>query len=114
MRQVMPNSKSFIRTNLMILGLVLTATVTARADKNPKFLDIARNADGSVKYMNQREALKYCSNQGAHLPSARELTYLSASFGARGIVDSCEWSELKCFTAHAINADGLVPNVVRI
>ena len=35
--------------------------------------DIARNANGSINYMNQADAIKYCKSQGGHLPTAREL-----------------------------------------
>lgn len=128
-------SKSILRTHLMILGLVLTTTITAqaaepqctlratiaecqpriaqdqkilkqrRAAQMPTFLDIAKNADGSLKYMNHADAIQYCSSQGAHLPSARELAQLSKSFGARGIVRSCGLDK-KCLSILAINADG--------
>jgi hypothetical protein len=35
---------------------------------------------------NQFDAIRYCSNQGARLPSARELAQLSMSLGAKGFV----------------------------
>lgn len=128
-------SKSIIRIHLMLLGLVLTTTMTAQAAEPqctlrstvaecqariaqdqkilkqlqaaqiPTFLDIARNADGSVKYMYLADAIQYCSDQGAHLPSARELAQLSMSLGARGIVDSCG-SDSECYPVKANNADG--------
>lgn len=127
--------KSILRTHLAFLGLVLTSTITAQAAepqctlrstiaecqerivqdqkilkqlnvaRMPTFLDIAKNADGSVKYMSHADATQYCSNQGAHLPSARELSQLSMSLGARGIVDSCS-SYNKCQYVGARNADG--------
>lgn len=62
----------------------------------PMFLDIAKNADGSVKRMKQSEAFKYCANQGAHLPTARELAQLSISLGARGIVEWPGMDEYWC------------------
>jgi uncharacterized protein (TIGR02145 family) len=128
-------SKSIIATHLMLLGLVLV-TMTARAAEPkctlgskiaecqpriaqdqkilkqhlaaemPTFLDIAKNADGKPKYMNQAEAIYYCLNQGAHLPSARELALLAMSLGARGIVDSCGSDNRRCFSYKAENADG--------
>ncbi len=55
----------------------------------PSFLDAAKNAHGSVDYMTQSDAIQYCANQGARLPSARELAQLSMRFGAKGIVDTC-------------------------
>lgn len=33
----------------------------------PVFLDIARDPNGEVKYLNWREAVYYCADQGAHL-----------------------------------------------
>ena len=127
--------KSIRKTHLMILGLALTTTVTAGASASqcrtvaecqariaqgqatlkqlqsgqmpaPAFLDIVKNADGRVKTMNQAYAMQYCASQGAHLPSARELAQLSMSLGAKGIVDSCDSSDNKCYPIKAINADG--------
>jgi hypothetical protein len=79
---------------------------SAFAFEVPVFLEIARNVNGKVKYMSQEEAAQYCASQGARLPSARELTQLSVSLGAKGIVDSCgsEWSCAK--RKHIQNADG--------
>ncbi len=122
-------------THLMILGLALTAAVTAGASASqcrtvtacqasiaqdqatlkqpqsgqaptPGFLDIVKNADGSVKTMNQSDAVDYCTSQGAQLPSARELAQLSTSLGAKGIVDACGSSDISCFSIKATNADG--------
>jgi len=119
----------------VILGLALTATVTAGASASqfrsatacqariaqnqatlkqlqsgqaptPVFLDLVKNADGSVKTMNQSDAVHYCASQGAHLPSARELAQLSTSLGAKGIVDSCGSSDISCYSVKATNADG--------
>ncbi len=55
--------------------------------KVPMFLHIARNADGSVKYMNQNQAIQYCLGQGAHLPSAREWAQYSFMLVAEGILE---------------------------
>ena len=91
----------------------------------PIFLDIARNANGSIKDMSQADALAYCECQGeakerlgcttapfmAHLPSARELAQLSMSLGAKGIAEiesgrpDDSYGEIK-----AINADGSSDN----
>lgn len=95
--------KSIYKTNLMILGLVLVTTSIGQATEKvkhdhvipralhgkqaPKFLDIAKNADGGVKYISQEDAVQYCSDQGARLPSARELAQLSMTFGAKGIAE---------------------------
>lgn len=131
--------KSIRKTHLMILGLALTATVTAGASASqcrtvaecqariaqdqatlkqlqscqmpaPAFLDIVKNADGSVKTMNQADAIQYCASQGAHLPSARELAQLSMSLGAKGIVDACDSSDSSCYSVKATNADGSSDN----
>jgi uncharacterized protein (TIGR02145 family) len=82
-----------------------------QAGQAPRFLDIAKNADGSPNLMPQSEAIAYCKDpnqvpQPAHLPSARELAQLSTSLGAKGIVDKCEGSDQKCYTISAINVDG--------
>ena len=53
----------------------------------PLIGDIARNADGSIRYMNQYDAVLYCANQGKRLPSARELAQFSMTFGAKGILE---------------------------
>jgi len=77
------------------------ASQEAKLDSLPKFSDIVRNADGSIRLMAQSSeymksinqplptgelgALEYCASQGMHLPSARELAQLSQSMGAKGI-----------------------------
>lgn len=53
----------------------------------PVIGDIVRNTDGSIRYMNQYDAVQYCANQGMHLPSARELAQLSMNLGAKGILE---------------------------
>ena len=73
----------------------------AHSASQPKFSDIVRNADGSVRLMTQSSeymksidqplppgelgALEYCASQGMRLPTARELAQLSESKGAKGI-----------------------------
>jgi hypothetical protein len=52
------------------------------------FMDVAKNADGSLKTMNQADAIEYCSAQGAHLPSASEFVQFAMRLGAKGIADS--------------------------
>lgn len=63
-----------------------------QAEDKYKFIDFARQANGELKYMTQDEAYRYCAEQGAHLPSARELAKLAMNHGAKGIVDrnTCE------------------------
>jgi len=132
--------KSIFKAQFMALGLLLIAAIAAQADElqctpqstataclahieqemnvlkalqagqAPRFLDIAKNADGSPNFMTQSEAIAYCKDpnqvpQPAHLPSARELVQLSTSLGAKGIVDKCEGSDQKCYTISAINVD---------
>jgi hypothetical protein len=77
-----------------------------KVGKLPTFLDIAREADGKVKYMTQTEAVQYCIHRGAHLPSALELAQLSMSYGAKGIVDSCGPKEENCYQVRAANDKG--------
>lgn len=127
--------KLIIGIHLILIGLVLTTAMTAQAaepqctlpsstpecesriaqdrktskqfqaPQMPTFFEIARNRDGSVKYMKQARAIQYCSSQGAHLPSARELVQLATSLGARGIVASCG-SDNFCYDVNVTNADG--------
>ncbi len=52
-----------------------------------QFTEIATNADGSVKFMNQVDAIKYCRDQGGHLPTARELAWRSMLRQASGIAE---------------------------
>ena len=54
----------------------------------PNLTDIVRNADGSVRHMNQYDADSYCRNQGQRLPTARELALYSQSLGAQGISET--------------------------
>ncbi len=68
------------------------------------FIDIARHEDGLAMSSNHNEALKYCADQGAHLPSARELAQLLVSLGAKGFAESnLDYSYQKIDTT---NADG--------
>lgn len=125
--------RSICKIHLMILGLVLGATINAQAAQQcrtvaecqariaqdqatlralqagqaPTFLDIAKNADGTVKYMNQNDAIQYCTAQGAHLPSARELAQLSMSLGAKGIAEIKSGKpDNSYYSINAKNADG--------
>lgn len=90
----------------------LKARVDARiqvpqAGLAPQFGDIARNADGSVRYMNQYDAVSYCASQGIHLPSARELAQLSQSMGAAGVSETAK-DGYNLISAK--NADGKIDN----
>ncbi len=87
------------------LAVRCVATCHPPAPPRPKFLDIVRDSDGSVKTMTQGDAIQYCSKRGAHLPSARELAQLWEILGAKGIVDSCR-SDDKCYTIEILNVDG--------
>ena len=73
---------------ILFTGLLQLISLGSHAAE-PAFLDIARDASGKVLYMGQSEAVQYCSDRGAHLPSARELAQLSMSLGADGFVDAC-------------------------
>lgn len=95
--------KSICKTHLMILGMVLAATITIEVSEASQALDpliIAKNADGSVKRMNQTAAYEYCYNYKPtghyHLPSAYEFALLAMSHGAKGIVNECDSSDNEC------------------
>ena len=80
------------RQQLKILSASLAA-VDARIQAlqpSPQVGDIARNTDGSIRYMNQADAINYCTSQGQHLPSARELAQLAQSLGAAGISETAK------------------------
>ena len=70
---------------------------------SPQVGDIARNTDGSIRYMNQADAINYCTSQGQHLPSARELAQLAQSLGAAGISETAKDGY---YQVSAKNADG--------
>lgn len=94
-----------IKSNIILLVGLQIVSVTARAEQLT-FLDIARDASGEVMYMKRSDAVQYCANLEAHLPSARELAQLSMSLGAKGIVDTCH-SVQDCYEIGSIqNTDG--------
>ena len=67
-------------SSILILSSIALSGVV-HAGLTPQFGDIARHADGSVHYMKQYAAVKYCSEikgEGAHLPSIRELAQLAS------------------------------------
>lgn len=52
-----------------------------------RFHDIAKYDDGSAMFLTYDEAVQYCFDHGARLPTARELAQLSWSLGAKGIIE---------------------------
>lgn len=54
----------------------------------PKLTAIIRNADGSIRSMNQYEAIEYCLSQGLRLPTIRELALYAQSREAHGVRES--------------------------
>ena len=84
----------------------------------PQIGDIARNTDGSIRYMDQADAISYCAcdsdharkdlgcttaPNSNHLPSARELAQLAQSMGAAGISETAKDGY---DPVNAVNADG--------
>ncbi len=62
-------------------------------------------------YLSQADAAQYCSTQGAHLPSARELGQLSRSLGANGIAEVASgMPDDSYYLINATNADGTADN----
>lgn len=96
-----------------IILTIFVFPVLVFANSVPQFADIVRKPDGSVYYMNQYEASAYCSSQGMHLPSARELAQLSASLGAQGIKELNQFPNEKAaneagfYLINAQNADNI-------
>ena len=73
---------------LAALLSVVPSSLQAADAKGPALEDAVRNADGSIRYMNQDEAIQYCANKGTHLPTVREYTEWATSQGARGILET--------------------------
>jgi hypothetical protein len=93
-----------IKAQLMTFVLSITVMMTAQADQEPEFSDFARNSDGKIEWMSQCRAQKYCTDQNAHLPSARELALLAMSYGAKGLAD--RKVDNSYYKIWAINIDG--------
>jgi hypothetical protein len=90
----------------IFLGTALLISMNVMAAQMPVFLDIARDTNGRLKYMDHSDATRYCANRGARLPSIRELAQLSMSLGAKGIGESCG-TDKSCYKFSNIqNADG--------
>jgi hypothetical protein len=64
------------------LGIVAAFATCAFASSS----DVLKNADGSVRIMNQYDALRACP-VGSHLPTIRELAMESHTLGAGGILE---------------------------
>jgi len=77
MRLGMTIALGFFSLNFAVLG----AAVSSWAQEG-RLTDIARNADGSVRIMNQYDATKYCKSLGFRVPTMRELAIESQQFGA--------------------------------
>ncbi len=91
-----------LKTQLSASMAAVDARIQA-LQPSPQVGDIARNTDGSIRYMNQADAINYCASQGQHLPSARELAQLAQSMGAAGI---SETAKNGYYQVSAKNADG--------
>jgi hypothetical protein len=65
--------------NKFIIISILMVCAGARAD------DFLRDANGTLINISQEKALKACTDQNKHLPTARELAGISQSMGAKGI-----------------------------
>lgn len=73
-----------------IMTMVIGGPIAAAPHQAPNLTDIARNADGSVRSMNQYEANEYCLNQGLRLPTIRELALYAQSREAHGIRENAQ------------------------
>jgi hypothetical protein len=94
--------KGLLMLNRLLLVLLVNLVSFASFAKL-EFTDIVRNTDGSIRYMNQSDAINYCASQGLHLPSIRELAQLSQSMGAAGISQTAKDGY---YHVNAKNADG--------
>ncbi len=85
------------------LLIAILAGVPALADQTPKFLDVVRKSDGTVRFMQYQEGREYCESRGYRLPTARELAMLSASQGARGFMTECAPLDQYCTRFEVVN-----------
>lgn len=76
---------------------------TTKSSEGPQLGDIARNADGSIRYMVRDVAIEYCASRGMRLPSAREMAQFWASRGAVGISETLKQGY---YRINAKNVDG--------
>ena len=87
-------------------------TATERSPLRPslKMLEYPKDSNGVRLLMDQKDAIKYCADQGNHLPSARDFAEFAKQRGAVGIVDSCQ-SKKECYTWVVQNADGNIDTI---
>lgn len=90
---------------IILLLLCLFSNLAVASQPIPRFSDIARNADGSIRQMNQDEAISYCAKRWQRLPSIREFAELATSMGATGI---SETAKSGFYEVNGRNADGKV------
>lgn len=99
----------------IFLPLFATLICSNSYAANPEFFpDLARHADGSVYYMNHRDALEYCRREGSRLPSIDELVLYAESLGAKGIAKADgglpDSSYYRIRILAEVNEYGLYPN----
>lgn len=87
--------------NGILILTILSWSVCCLSMTSPsiKLSEPAKDAYGSLRYMNQYDAVKYCASKGSHLPSAREFAKVSMDQGAKGFCVSYEDKE--CYLVHA-------------
>jgi len=69
----------------IVTFFVLMASLAANADAPPQLGPLPRDPDGKVSYLNEVDAVQYCSDLGTRLPTIRELALYAQSLGAKGI-----------------------------
>jgi hypothetical protein len=78
-----------LKPYLCFAALLSLAPIVHAADAaGPLLGDAVRNADGSIRYMNQEEGIAYCASIGQHLPTVREYTQWATAQGAKGILET--------------------------
>jgi hypothetical protein len=86
-----------------VAALVTSPLVRAAETNSLRFSDVAKNADGSIRYLSQSDAIRYCADLRQRLPSERELLQLAMSRGATG---TSEIFRSGYYVVNAINLDG--------
>jgi len=71
------------------------------------FMDVVKNDDGTLKLMTQSEAITYCADLGARLPSTRDFAIYARTRGAEGISELVNGPPIARFAEKNVtNADG--------
>jgi len=99
--------KRYILNSLILILNSVAVNSHASDGARPQIGGLVRNSDGSIRNMNQDDAIDYCASQGQHLPSAKEFAQESQSMGAAGISETAKEGY---YPVKAQNSDGTIDN----